>query len=210
MTRVFKRPSPTTVIAVIALIAALCGTAVAGGVLTSKKVKKISKSQANTAITQRAPGLSVNAANTAKNADNANALGGLGAASFGPGIVNGGIDSLQNGGSFRTPYGVTTYLGVGAGLEAIAPVPLTLRDFEAQWVTNFDSNDTIVIGMQLNNGSSLTTVPLCTIVGNATQFDCKAAGPVQIAKGDLYKLDLTGSGLEGNEQATFAYRLAVG
>jgi hypothetical protein len=73
-----------------------------------------------------------------------------------------------------------------------------------------DSDDTITIGVQLNNGSSLTTVPLCTIVGNATQFGCKAAGPVQIAKGDLYKLDLTGSGLEGNEQATFAYRLAVG
>ena len=79
---------------------------------------------------------------------------------------------------------------------------LTPRDFEAQWVTSFDSDDTVAIGMQLNNGSSLTTVPLCIIVGNATQFDCKAAGPVQIAKGDLYKLVLGASGLEGNEQAT--------
>src|SRR5690242_11686651 len=41
-------------------------------------------------------------ATTARNADNADALGGLGVIAFGPGIVNGGIDAAQNGGSFRT------------------------------------------------------------------------------------------------------------
>ena len=35
-----RRPSPAMIIAVIALIAALGGTAVAGGVLTTKKFKK--------------------------------------------------------------------------------------------------------------------------------------------------------------------------
>jgi hypothetical protein len=149
-------------------------------------------------------------ANSANTANNSKALGGLGVAAFGSGVVNGGIDSAANGRTFRTPYGVTTAAANGAGLEAIAPVALTLRDFEAQWITNFDGDDSLTIGMQLNDGSSLKTVPLCTIVGNATSFDCKAAGPISIAKGDLYKLDLTGSGLEGNEQATFAYRLAAG
>jgi len=61
MKRLFRRPSPAMVVAIVALIAALGGTAIAGGVLTKKKVNKI--------ITNRAPGLSVA---SAKNADNAN------------------------------------------------------------------------------------------------------------------------------------------
>ncbi|MBM4438234.1 MAG: hypothetical protein FJ029_13645 [Actinobacteria bacterium] len=68
----FGRPSPAMVLAVIALIAALGGTAIAGGALTSKKAKKI----ANKQITKRAPGLEVakagtaNTATTAGSADN--------------------------------------------------------------------------------------------------------------------------------------------
>lgn len=58
-----RRPSPAMVVAVVALIAALGGSAVAGGVLNKKKV--------NTIISNRASGLSVA---KAKNADN---LGGL-------------------------------------------------------------------------------------------------------------------------------------
>jgi len=45
------RPSPAMVVAMLALIAALGGTAIAGGVLNKKKV--------NTIITNRAPGLTV-------------------------------------------------------------------------------------------------------------------------------------------------------
>jgi hypothetical protein len=60
MKSAFRRPSPAMVVAIVALIAALGGTAVAGGVLNKKKVNKI--------ITNRAPGLSVA---SAKNADNA-------------------------------------------------------------------------------------------------------------------------------------------
>ena len=67
MKRVFRRPSPAMLVAIAALIVALGGTAVAGGVLNKKKVKNISNNQ----ITQRAPGLSVA---SAKNSD---ALGGL-------------------------------------------------------------------------------------------------------------------------------------
>jgi hypothetical protein len=65
MKQVFRRPSPAMVVAIVALIAALGGTAVAGGALNKKKVNNI--------ITNRAPGLSVK--------DSAN-LGGTAAGSF--------------------------------------------------------------------------------------------------------------------------------
>jgi hypothetical protein len=60
MKRVFRRPSPAMLVAIAALIVALGGTAVAGGVLNKKKVNNI--------ISNRAPGLSVG---SAKNADSA-------------------------------------------------------------------------------------------------------------------------------------------
>src|SRR6476646_1290704 len=58
-----RRPSPAMVVAILALIAALAGTAVAGGVLNKKKVNNI--------ITNRAPALSVAHASTAGKADSA-------------------------------------------------------------------------------------------------------------------------------------------
>jgi hypothetical protein len=51
MRKILRRPSPAMVVAVTALIAALGGSAIAGGILNKKKVNKI--------ITNRAPGLSV-------------------------------------------------------------------------------------------------------------------------------------------------------
>jgi hypothetical protein len=65
------RPSPAMIVAVVALIVGIGGTAVAGGVLNKKKV--------NTIITNRAPGLDVKSAKTAdsaKKADDADKLGG--------------------------------------------------------------------------------------------------------------------------------------
>jgi hypothetical protein len=72
------RPWPAIVVAVVALVAAVAGTAVAGpsattSALTKAKVKKIAKKQvnklapgiANDEITKRAPGLSVASAVTA-------------------------------------------------------------------------------------------------------------------------------------------------
>jgi hypothetical protein len=67
MKRVLRRPSPAMVIAIVALIAALGGTAVAGGVINKKKAKNI----ANNVVTQRAPGLSVASAKSADSATNA-------------------------------------------------------------------------------------------------------------------------------------------
>jgi hypothetical protein len=63
MKRVFRRPTPAMAVAIAALIAALGGTAVAGGVLNKKKVNNI--------ITNRAPGLSVASAKKADSATNA-------------------------------------------------------------------------------------------------------------------------------------------
>jgi hypothetical protein len=78
MKRVIRRPSPAMIVAIVALIAALGGTAVAGGFITKKKAKNI----ANNVVTQRAPGLAVGSAKTADSAKNSDALGGLGASSF--------------------------------------------------------------------------------------------------------------------------------
>jgi hypothetical protein len=55
------RPSPAMVVATVALIVALSGTAVGAAFITKKKAKKV----ANAAITKRAPGLSVANAKTA-------------------------------------------------------------------------------------------------------------------------------------------------
>jgi hypothetical protein len=82
-----RRPSPSMVVAVTALIVALAGTAMAApGAIKSvlnkqekKQTKNIARNQANNQITQRASGLSVRRAETAGRADtaaNADALGG--------------------------------------------------------------------------------------------------------------------------------------
>jgi hypothetical protein len=68
MKKVIRRPSPAMIVAIVALIAALGGTALAGGVLNKKKAKTI----ANNVVTQRASGLSVASAKNADNANNAN------------------------------------------------------------------------------------------------------------------------------------------
>jgi hypothetical protein len=83
MRRMFRNPpSPAMVLAAVALILALAGTAIAGPdrltrEVTKSKVKKISKKQANKQITKRAPGLSVANAETANRAEIANSFGGM-------------------------------------------------------------------------------------------------------------------------------------
>ena len=72
------RPSPAMVIAVLALIAAIAGTAIAHPFATksipAKKTKKIAKNVANKQITKRAGGLTVG---------NSNSLGGIPASAYG-------------------------------------------------------------------------------------------------------------------------------
>jgi hypothetical protein len=93
-------PSPATVISIVALIVALGGTAIAGGVLNKKKVKTIAANVANGEITKRAPGLSVA---SAKDADK---LGGQPASFYAPattlrtGLINanGTVDAAHSDG----------------------------------------------------------------------------------------------------------------
>jgi len=76
MRKLFKhRPSPAMVVAVIALIMGLGGSAYA----LNKKDKKQVRNIANGEITKRASGLAVKSADTAKNAD---AVGGIAASGF--------------------------------------------------------------------------------------------------------------------------------
>ena len=63
----FGRPSPAIIVAVVALVAALAGTAIAGpgassSKLTKAKVKLVSQKQANKVLKQEAPNLSVGSA----------------------------------------------------------------------------------------------------------------------------------------------------
>ena len=102
------RPSPAMIVALVALIAALGGTAIAGGVLNKKKV--------NTIISNRAPGLDVKSAKNADNAKNAASLGGLAASSYQqgcqPGTIKGSlvmsasqVTALPSNGNFQNVVG---------------------------------------------------------------------------------------------------------
>ena len=80
------RPSPAILVAVIALVAALGGSAVAEVATTSKldkkekkQVKKLAKKQANKRIDKREPSLNVASAESAGNADE---LGNVGASEY--------------------------------------------------------------------------------------------------------------------------------
>lgn len=73
-----SRPSPAIIVAILALVAALAGSAIAGphantSAVTKSKLKKIATKQADKQIDERAPGLSV---------ANANALEGKPASAF--------------------------------------------------------------------------------------------------------------------------------
>lgn len=106
--RKVRKPSPAVVIALVALFAALGGTAV-GGIATSaltkkefKQVKRIAKSKANQQIKKKAPKLSVAHADAADNADNSTALEGSPASAFEPAVdwvlVNAAGEIVQQSG----------------------------------------------------------------------------------------------------------------
>lgn len=128
------RPSPAMVIAIVALIAALGGTAVAGGVLNKKKVNKI--------ITNRAAGLTVN---------NANNLGGTPAGTYTkatsfaygeisstgavkPAPPNRNIESVSNpgaGGLYCVQLAFNPTFGSGNGTGASANGTVAMVDIPA-------------------------------------------------------------------------------
>ena len=89
------------IVAIVALIAALGGTAVAGGLVTGKKAKNI----ANKQITKREPKLSVAKAKSADKADNV-----LWAV-----VADGGVGSAAS--LARSSGGVTVSDGVGVNVN---------------------------------------------------------------------------------------------
>jgi len=96
------RPSPAMLVAIVALVATLVGTAVAGVATTSrldkkekKQIRKIARKLANQQITKRAPKLSVAAAGTATSAGAANSA--LTAAQLGSVTVERETGSIENG-----------------------------------------------------------------------------------------------------------------
>jgi len=80
------RPSPAIVVAVVALVAALAGTAIAGPTATTsiskKSVKKTAKKEAAKYFDANIGGASVASADSASSADNASQLGGQSPSTF--------------------------------------------------------------------------------------------------------------------------------
>jgi hypothetical protein len=109
-----RRPSPAMVVAVAALIVALCGTAVAGGVLNKKRVNKI--------ITRRAPGLGVGnsarlegkpAASFASSASEGwHEVGAPGEPAYQNGWTHGGLSTDSTAAFFKDPLGIVHLKGV--------------------------------------------------------------------------------------------------
>jgi hypothetical protein len=130
MKKVLRRPSPAMVVAIVALIAALGGTAVAGGVLNKKKAKKI----ANSAITKRAPGLSVAHAKSADSAGSANTLTGLTKINYSADSGSADQQVFSAGGLAL----VAKCSGAAADLDATTSVAATLQSYG----NTSDTNDT--------------------------------------------------------------------
>ena len=216
-------------IASVALVAVVAGTALAGSeaqtsALTKSKVKKIVREQ----VAQLAPGLHVasadrattadtaasaetataadtatraDTATTAQTAGNADALGGRAASGFGSGVVFGSVASLPAGGSGQTrpPFGISTAV---SDVPAVAPFAMTFRDFEAVGF-GVSGDDEVQVSLDTSAGGFLH--PLCTLNGSAPECD-EPAGFV-IPDDIEYVFLISASNLEGGERVDFGYRL---
>ena len=143
-----SRPSPAIVVAVLALVAALAGTALAGpnattSAISKKKAKKIAKKQAINQINELAPGLSVAKAESADTAANASALGGLAANQ----LVRSASAASENrltGGGANGPVLQTTITAPRNGhlqITASSDVHLSVADQGIACVLSVDGSD---------------------------------------------------------------------
>ncbi len=135
-----RRPSPAMIVAIIALVAAIGGTAVAGGVLTGKKVKKlsahvskkVSRVMANKQITARAPSLSVAFSRNADSADAPYAYAHVAAnGTVTPASTARKVPNATKGGTgiycFNLPFAPVYATGNGAaetGMESVVNIQL--------------------------------------------------------------------------------------
>ena len=134
MKKKFRRPSPAMVVACIALMVALSGTAAGAVFITKKQAKTIAVTQSDNEITKRAPGLSVASANTANTANN------VAANSIGSAQV---IDNALNGGDISTVTGATDFdfgsIAAGACLTDAVDVGVDVE------------NDVVLVSPDSNN-----------------------------------------------------------
>ena len=112
------RPSPAFVIAILALVAAVAGTAVAGPVANKGVSKGKAKKIADKEIDKKAPGLSVSHAGTADSAtsaNNANTVNNVKVSPINVSLSSGGNVSAFNGSGLNIQIACT-----GAQLSAVA------------------------------------------------------------------------------------------
>ena len=128
------RPSPAMLVAVVALIAALAGTAIAGVATTSKlsgkdkkQIAKIARKEADKRITKRAGGLSVAVANSANTAAVAAQLGKVTVQR-----ETGDVENLLSGSvDAFCPAGTQAIAGGGRGDDSDEPQLLSSRPTRA-------------------------------------------------------------------------------
>jgi hypothetical protein len=147
----FNRPSAAFVVSMLALFVALGGGgAVASGVLTTKKVKKISKNQ----VLSLAPGLSV--AN-AKHADNADAVGGASLGSLTVGNSSNGV------GGCDLPGNSSTFTNCGSVSLTLPRSGRVLLNMVNTWRENTDPPTTTA-------GTCRVTVDGSAVAGSDTRY----------------------------------------
>jgi hypothetical protein len=144
-----RRPHPAVVVGVLALVAALAGTAVAGptantSAVSKKKVKKIAKKQAKKQIKKLAPGLSVahaetaDSAGTTDSAGTADSFGGMTARRFAPFTLGGGGSRVL--GSFG-PFSLRAICTINQGGNDIARVVITTSQNNSAFKGEGSAND---------------------------------------------------------------------
>lgn len=131
-----RGPSPAMIVAIVALVAALGGTAIAGGVLNGKKVKrisrKVSRKISNQQITRRSPSLRVAFSRSADTADAPYAYAHVAAnGAVTPGSTSSNVSNATKGGTgiycFNLPFAPVYAAGNGAaesGTDSVVDIQL--------------------------------------------------------------------------------------
>ena len=166
-----RTPSPAMALAGVALIVALGGTAIAGGVLTKKKVNKI--------ITNRAPGLSVSHARTADNATNATNATSVGGVSIQPlslavpNPTGTGTTLLSVGGSEVDLGSCSNQVDIDIRRGALGP-PITGQLIENAALPNVLHPDPGAGGGEANNSAIGVTATIRESSGRVTRLTADA------------------------------------
>jgi hypothetical protein len=199
------------VVSVLALFVALGGGAYAAATINGSSIKKNSipgsRLKKDTVTGRKIKESSLGRVPSARNAANAQALGGQPRSSLGPGVVSGSLYKVPNGTGRVQPYG---YFAFGSGdffgIDAVAPVRLTVRDF----VANVESlaSGSVSFSLYVVSGAGVTSTPLCQV--SSMVITCRAAGPITIPRDAHYRIQTDGTGVSANAAVGYQYRAAAG